>query len=468
MLDWHTFLKLDNAATIDFLSSYASALATEGLIADRSVENLKISLATVTPQLATTDKSVLTLLAENDAEFLQILTARYGVTGFAWNHMRFSTRNLLSESCATLASWADQTLKKAELFMNRPFVSHALSGQSRRELFPSVLMHAAKSLHDTAKDLKEVLLELSLMRQADVLDTSGEQHECEYRIALQVGFSGLESETLSFCRTELRSIRKIISAFEEMAISIPQIIAGISENTATLPGSKKLEAECEILAADCQRLSGARLNVSTNLNVWETRRLGFLHEIFSLNHQMAQVAKLFSDSVSPKEKLSDLELLTTDLERAISCNLIKRGTGANIASLAAKDFIHYCIQHKTSPATLIAAELKKINHNLHDDTLALASQLASDSFTATPGGSAEKTRFLEAAKKIRKALNVTSPFSVTLGFFICAILFGSCGVKTNVVSEGVDPIPSIPFRGDDTLAKPTQTGASSKASEVKP
>ena len=114
MLDWHTFLKLDNAATIDFLSSYASALATEGLISDRSVENLKISLATVTPQLATTDKSILTLLAENDAEFIQILTARYGVTGFAWNHMRFSTRNLLSESCATLASWADQTLKKAE------------------------------------------------------------------------------------------------------------------------------------------------------------------------------------------------------------------------------------------------------------------------------------------------------------------------------------------------------------------
>ena len=197
MQDWTTFLKLDNAATIDLLTSYASALASEGLISDRSVENLKFSLAAITPQLASTQSSVLPLLAEHDAEFISILTARYGTIGFAWNHMRISTRNILAESCASLASWADQTLKKAELFMNRPFVAAVPGMTSRRELFPSVLYNAAKTLHDTASELKSVIHELSLMRPADILDTSGKQHDAEHRVALQVGFSGLETETLS-------------------------------------------------------------------------------------------------------------------------------------------------------------------------------------------------------------------------------------------------------------------------------
>lgn len=446
MQDWTTFLKLDNAATIDLLTSYASALATEGLITERSVENLKLSLAAITPQLASTQSSVLPLLAEHDAEFISILAARYGVIGFAWNHMRISSRNILAESCASLASWSDQILKKAELFMNRPFVAHSQAMASRRELFPSVLCNAAKILHDTASELKTVIHDLSLMRPADILDTSGIQHEAEHRVALQVGFSGLEPETLSYCRTEQRAIRRIISAFEEMSFSILQIVAGLRENTANIGKMKDLEAACEILSAECQHLSGLRFEVSSNLHVWETRRLCFLHELFILNQRMNAAAKLFTESLSPKEKLGGLELLSSDVERAVVCNLIKDGASATEATTAAQDLMSYCRTHNALPTILIAAELKKINPHLKEETLHFAADLTTDSLTATPGGSNEKSRFMEAAKKIRKSLNVTVPFSAPISSLLLGLMLGGCGVKTQVVSDLIDPRPAIPFK----------------------
>jgi hypothetical protein len=458
MQDWQTFLKLDNAGTIQFLASYAAALANEGLVSERCLENFKGSLATITPMLASTQRSILPLLAESNDDFVAVLTARYGVSGLAWNHMRISTRGLLSESCANLAFWADLTLKKAELFMNRPFVAVSAFGESRRELFPSVLFHAAKTLHDTAKELRQAIHDLSLMRPADILDTTGLQHGIEGRIAIQVGFSGLESETLSYCRTEQRVVRKIVAAFEEMAASILQIVVGLRQNTANLANSKHLEIECEILMAECQRLSGVRFEVSSNLDVWETRRLGFLHEIFELNQRMNQAAKLFSETLIPKDKLTELEFLTSDVERAVICSLIKRGTPPHTATTAANDLMDYCRAHKATPSALIPAELKKINAELLEDTLAFAATLTSDSLTATPGGSGEKARFIDAAKKIRKALNVTVPFSSPMATILFGLILNSCGFKTGVVSDVPDERPKIAFHKQEPHAEAPPAG----------
>jgi hypothetical protein len=450
MQDWTSFLKLDNAATIDFLTSYAAALQSEQLIGERSVENLKLSLATITPKLASPQSSVLPLLTDLDDEFIRILSARYGVIGLAWNHLRMSTRHVLAESCTSLAHWADQVLKKAELFMNRPFISHSHAYNSRRELFPSVLCHAAKILHDTATELKVVIHDLSLMRPADILDTLGQQYVAEHRIALQVGFSGLETETLSYCRTEQRALRRIIQAFDEMSFSILQIVAGLRENTATFDKMKELEAACEILAAECQHLSGLRFEVSSNIHVWETRRLSFLHEVFILNERMNFAAKLFTEALSPKDRLGGLDLLSSDVERAVVCSLIQGGAAIGDATNAARDLMNYCRSHNTLPASLIEAELKKINPQLRADTLALATTLTSDSLTATPGGSEAKSRFMETAKKIRKSLNVAMPFSTPLVILICGFIVGGCGVKKDVISEVIDPRPQIPFKSGST------------------
>jgi hypothetical protein len=468
MLDWQSFLKLDNAATIDLLSSYASALAAESLLSERSVDQLKVSLASVTPLLSTTQTSVLAHLAEFDTEFLQIMSARYGQNGFAWNHMRSSTRNLLAESCNNLAAWADCALKKAELFMNRPYIANSTAGQSRRELFPTVLLHTAKTLHDAAKDLREVIIDLSVMRPADLLDTTGSQFEQEQRIAILVGFNGLETEAISYCRTELRCLRRVVNVFDELAASLPNLVAGLTENTANNHNSKKLEADCEIFAAECQRLSGTRFEVSSNINVLETRRLGFLFELFTINQRMLKLTKLFTESFAPKDKPTTLELLTDDFERAISCHLIQRGTGARQATQAARDLMVYCRHHQTTPATLIPAELKKINQDLHEDTLAFAATLASEEMTATPGGSAGKSRFFEAAKRIRKSLNVAAPFSVTMGMLLCIFLNAGCGVKTQIVSDALDPRPEIPFHQNDRAPSRSQSNTPFKPNQVSP
>lgn len=445
MLDWQSFIKLDNAATIDLLSSYASALASEGLISDRAVDQLKISLAAVTPLLPSANSSILCHMEEFDTEFIQVLTTRYGQHGFAWNHFRSSTRHLLAESCTGLAGWADCALKKADLFMNRSYIANPSSGHSRRELFPTILLHTAKILHDAAKELKEIILELSVMRPADLLDTTGAQYEQEQRVAILVGFSGLETEALSYCRTELRCVRRILAVFEELASSLPRLVSGLADNTTVNTHSKKFATECEIFSAECQRLSGSKFEMSSNLNVLETRRLDFLFQIFSINQHMLNLTKLFTESFAPKEKPSSLELLTDDFERAVACHLIQKGTAASQAIRAAKDLIVYCRQHRTTPASLIAAELKKINNDLQDDTLAFAAALASEELTATPGGSAGKSRFVEAAKRIRKSLNVAAPFSISMAVILGSFMVSGCGVKTALVTDSVDPRPIIPF-----------------------
>ncbi len=462
MQDWQTFLKLDNATTIDFLTSYASALSSEGEIHERAVENFKANLNAITPKIAQTLGSVVPLLCEQDAEFIEILSVRYGVTGLAWNHLRFTTKSLLAETCAHLASWADLTLKKAELFLNRPFLATPLLGETKRELFPSVLCHVAKILHDAARELKDAIHALSLMRSAAVLDTSGKLFDLETRVALAVGFSGLETETLSYCRSELKTIRKISLIFDELSSALLQIVTGIRSNTANADAVRLLESEIEIFAAESQRLSGLRFDISPNLNVWETRRLGLLYEVFSLNHRIANISKLFHEALIPRDKLTDPELMSSDVERAVVCALLRKGTGVAAAEEAARDLFDYCKAHKTTPSTIIEAELKKINADLHQDTLALASELTSCTVTATPGGAAEKSRFFDAAKGIRKALNVMLPFSVALGLMIVSFVIGGCGVKTMVISDRPDPRPAIVFRDKTSLSSDPVTVESSQ------
>jgi hypothetical protein len=84
---------------------------------------------------------------------------------------------------------------------------------------------------------------------------------------------------------------------------------------------------------------------------------------------MNHTAKLFTESLTPKEKLSGNELLSSDVERAITCNIIQKGATAFEANRAAKDLIQYCKAHNAIPSKLIAAELKKINPHLQEETL---------------------------------------------------------------------------------------------------
>ena len=447
MQDWQGFLKIDNATTLDFLTSYAGALCQDGELSERALDQFKVSLAAMMASLQTGDTTVMSVLREHESEFLELLAARYGTSGLAWNHLRFTARSVLSESCARLAMWADNSLKKAELFMNRPYLAEGSLRETRRELFPSVLIHVAKTLHDAARDVRETVLALSVMRPADILDTSGRTRAIEEKIAIAVGFAGLETESLAYCRAEIKALRKVAVTFDELSTSMMEIIAGIRANTLQASKSKELEIEMEFFAAECQRLNGTRFEMSHNLDVWEARRLGFLFEIFQLNQRMTNLARLFVESLAPRDKFDSAALLSSDVERAITCALVRTGTPIRGSLKASKDLMDYCRAHKVTPATMIPAELKKINQELRQETLDLASELTSDTVTATPGGLEEKSRFMEAAKKLRKSLNVTVPFSATMGIALLVSLMNfSCGVKTMVVSDKLDPRPEVPYK----------------------
>lgn len=437
-----SFRNIDNTTSLNFLAGYASSLASEDLISERLLEKFKRALSTVASQIPLADQSALELMLINEPEFIEVLSARYSVAGFAWNHLRSNAKNILSETCARLASWSDLCLKKAELFMNKPFLMQLSSGEKRRELFPSVLADFAKGLQETVGEINVIIHSLSLMRPASILDTNGGTYEIEQRIAIQLGFAGIETETLSFCRKEEKSLRKLALVFDELAVLVDSFIGALRLNSHANESLRDLEIAAESLNSECKKLLSSKFELSSNFGVLEARRFGILFSIHLLNRQISRVADLFVKALLPTDPLSANELLTYDVERALTCALIRKDYSTKEAFEAAKDLFTYCRHHRALPEILIKAELKKINPHLSDEILDLASQLTSNSPSSTPGGLPEKQRFIEVAKSIRKSLNIMAPFYTSL---CAALIWVSCGVKTPLVKEVPDPRPPLAF-----------------------
>jgi hypothetical protein len=454
----HSFLKLDSASSVLYLSSLASAMAQEGIIPEHVVDEFKRTVTILAPKLTNIDRTFLSLLWDYDPTFINILMTRYGTSGFAWNHFRLSTKAALSENNAALAHFANQILSKSNLFMNRAFVAKTSSNQSKRELFPAVLLHLSKCIHHSISALSTVIHSLSLMRPAEILDVSGTQHDIETRIALNIGFNGLESEVLTYCRTECRALQTISSTFEELAVNLSTIFGGLTDNIPQTTSSKNLDILCEHLVSQCLKLAGLKINMTHNLTVWETRRIAFLSELNALNGLIAAVSHAFSENITPKDHLGTENLITSDVEAAIACFILNQGHNLKLAQDASLHLIQYCNRHHVNFEQVLPGELKKIHPTLNADVLSFAITLTTENPMFTPGGSKGKYRYLDQANELKKSLDFLVPLTGMM-LIPLFLLISSCGVKTSIASELKDPRPEIIFKNVEDVPDQNTTGS---------
>ena len=96
-LDWATFIKLDNAMTIDFLSSLSGTLTEQGQFPGRELSQLKQALAARSVGWSKDEKSIVCCLTEEKSDALAALKTRYGSDGLSLNHTRFALRPLIAD-----------------------------------------------------------------------------------------------------------------------------------------------------------------------------------------------------------------------------------------------------------------------------------------------------------------------------------------------------------------------------------
>ncbi|MCX6125782.1 MAG: hypothetical protein NTV34_13700, partial [Proteobacteria bacterium] len=270
-LDWATFIKLDNAMTIDFLSSLAGTLADQGHFPSRELTQMKQALANRSVGWSKDEKSIVCSLMEEKSDALAALKIRYGTEGLSLNHTRFALKPLISDLINGLTLWADLILKKSELVFNRPFFVHNDHGIERRELFSQVLFATSQSLFDAVTDLRRAINEISTMRPSIILDVSGDFETIDSIVALQMGFSTID-DMGSFSRAESRALGRLGFALTELSTGITKINDYLIFNCLPSEDIMNTAVYCELLAAEVKRFSGLVFPDAGSTVAWEMRR----------------------------------------------------------------------------------------------------------------------------------------------------------------------------------------------------
>lgn len=458
-LDWATFIKLDNAASLDLLTSLTSALHEEAQISERDTDSLRQILNSKPADWYSDGRSIISGLIDENASILPILTNRYGVSGFCLNHTRFSMRPLLSDLMNKLAVWADLCLKKSELVFNRPFFVRRDSRTERRELFSQVLVVMARLLHDTVGELRHILNDVSTMRPSAVLDITGNIESMDTRIAVNLGFCGTDPLG-SFSRVEHHAVQRLALSLSHLSEGIVILLEDLVANCQPSETLIATSGLCELLSAEAQKFAGLSLPDTNSLTVWETRRLAINFGLYTISQIVGAITHSAISALSPKEIRDPQSYLSRDVERTLAGELSAGGVDIAVATEAADALVKYCLHHKIQASEVIEPELKKIHAALTPATLNQLIKITSVDISATPGGAVSKARLLDTAKAIRKGLTALSPFSINLSALLISFLFVGCGWKTPLKNDEAELRPSLPFRD----RAPTQIFKSKSAS----
>ena len=112
--DWSAYQRLDDAAIIDFLTSTAGVLTDHGIISSKDTDNLRLVLSGLNPGAG--GRTLILAIKRERAEYLELLLARFGINGLCLNILRFTIRNCLMATTASLGQ-IGQALSELPLFL---------------------------------------------------------------------------------------------------------------------------------------------------------------------------------------------------------------------------------------------------------------------------------------------------------------------------------------------------------------
>jgi hypothetical protein len=440
-VDWQAFQRLDNALVVDFLTSSASALCEKGLVSPKDTDNLRLVLSGIHSAPEARERSLLIELDKQNAEFLGLMTARFGTSFFCLNLLRHTLRGNLAETRKTIAEFGQALVKKSELLFNRPFHVFQSGRCQRQTLFSTVIIDFSEALAEACRLLDTALEALALMNPSDMTPATPADQEVDLAIAKALGFKGLVAHSLP-AHTEAEAKRNVAQALALVADAASEISEQLTANTGA-EAAYDVVAACEWLKAECQRLSFLELPQSESIMVWEVRRRNLSSCIQGINEALKLVASASLASLAHDQGIVQGRYPEA-VKRRIAFDLIAAGQAPAKATEATQALFDYLQKNQLTPAQLLVGELTRIHPSLMPRSLETLVSLGQSS-GLTPHATSEKTTTMARAKRLAAV-------------FVAATTLMGCGLKTRPKSDILELRPDIPFRVD-SAPKDKETSA---------
>ncbi len=450
-IDWQAFQRLDNALVVDFLTSTASALCENGVISLKDTDNLRLVLSGINSAPESRERSLLIELDRQHAEFLGVMTARFGALGLCLNLVRHTLRGNLQETQMTIAELGQALVKKAELLFNRPFYIYQGGRCQRQTLYSTVIVDFSESLAESCRLLEEGVQTLSLMNPNDLAPTTEADHLIDLAIAKALGFKGLVSHSLP-THSESEAKRKVSQALALVADAAAEISEQLAANTGT-EAAYDVVVACEWLKAECQRLNFFELPRSESIMVWEVRRRNLSSCIQGINEALKLVASASLASLSQDHAVGHGRY-PESVKRRIAFDLIAAGVTPPKASDATVALFEYLTKNQLAPTQLLIGELPRIHLSLLPRSLETLISMAEDTGMMR-NSSNEKTSTMARARRLSEAFKraVTLAAPLLIALTISSVSAG-CGLKTRPRSDILELRPDIPYRDASASAAP--------------
>ena len=433
--------RLDHAAVVDFLTSTAGALCDHGVISSKDTDNLRLALSGIAS--SPSEHSLLVELGMQNADFLALLTLRFGTVGVCLNLLRHTLRPPLEETTRILLNLGQSLIKKAELLFNRPFRVYRGAQCQRQILYSTVITDFAETLERASALLEAALQDLARMNPNDLAGANDADFALDEAIAQALGFRGLLRFTLPV-QNETDAKQMIAQSLEMVAQAASQLSEQLAANTGEELAHDVLAA-CEGLMAECQRLNLLEFPRSDSLLVWEVRRRHLIGCISSLNLALTEVSRTSLTAIGP-DLAQAVQPLPDSARRRLAYDLITTGVAPAKAAEAIQDLLAYLSVNKVAAHTLLPAELQRINAHLLPQTLESLKAFSADSALMT-AASREKKQTMDRVVRLSKNFQDSAKrMAVSASLLMAILVLSGCGLKTRVSSDVPEMRPDVPFR----------------------
>jgi hypothetical protein len=453
-----TFLRLDNAAIVDFLTSTAGALSEKGLINAKDTDNLRLVLSGIQSLAGSRESPVMLELLQQNTEFLTVLTARFGTEGLCLNLLRHTLRPHLVETVQALADWGQRLLKKSELLFNRPFYIYSAGTCDKQTLYATVLIDLSEVLGSCCEKIERVTALLATMNPHDMAGGNEKDAETDASIAKALGFKGVTKYTLP-AHEEVTAKKELSQALLTVAEAAANLAEQLTANCGHQAGYTVLIA-CDWLTAECQRLDHLEIPKTSSITAWEVRRRNLTACLASINEALREVAASSLDATSQQMRHSPFAVLPEAAKRRVAFDLMTTGVQPAKAWEATEDLFRYLQEKSIKPHELIVSELARINQLLLPRSMDLLASLVGDNLMH--GASADKKINMTRSKRLTETFVKAATL---LALFLTLFTATGCGLKTAPKSDVLDLRPDIPYR-NNPLSPPTSPKLSTSPQTV--
>jgi len=441
--DFSAVQRLDNAMSIQFLTSAASILHKHGHITPKETDNLRLVLTKInTTTTGSSTNSVFLELEQNQNEILSILKYRFGVSGLALNLIRISMLQNLRPLQERLTTCGHSLVKKSQLVFNRPLFIYASGKPQYKTLASTFVIDLAEKIVTTTTQLSETINRFGWLIPSQ--EPSSEDVGIDLEIAEALGLSGITDKVLPF-NEEKELVRRVHQIFLSLADYCSDFSEQVIQNHRTDAGHNLLSSS-EILRAECLRLSAINFPEADSFTMWETRRRHLSANISSIAESLKLVCAACEDAVNfeptSAATMSDRE----SVKNRLITQMVGSGTPVGLAAKAAQDFMLYLQSKKLSASEVIAGELARINPLLNVKCLELLQNDVSES-GAMASSSELKKRVVDRSKALTEQLK---HLIMTIVITVIFPFIAGCGLKTDPRSTATELRPDVPFKNTAT------------------